>query len=436
MLLSSVHKIDLRYKSTKLTKRLDFLACSCPQLRELLLGQDFENEHLKHLPPSLSKLHLDGACDLSESGLVYIASACIRGLESLHIKDCDGITDQALVKLPTTLQELHLEYYVDNGLRYRGKTFARQKITNAGLNRLGYLANLKVLKLSGCDRITSLPLGLPTTLQQLQLYDCCQIETDGLASLSSLISLTSLVINECPCTTDSAMLLMTMLSDLTSLELGGQDGKREITDAGLSSLSFLISLRHLSLHECNITGRGLSWLPSSLQTLSLGKCEEIDDTGLLNLSGLTELRRANLSGLKRITCQGIAYLPSSLSVLDLGFCRIMENTLSTLPTSLSKLYLFCVKCTDEGFQHLSLLSCLTLLQLCACKRMTDNALTYLPRSLISLTLWKCPNITDAGLRSLTALTRLQELHEGMTGITTAGKEEAKRILRCRILIAG
>ena len=124
----------------------------------------------------------------------------------------------------------------------------------------------------------------------LDLGDCRNLTDAGLASLSSLTGLQTLNLREC--------------------------GK--ITDAGLSSLSSLTGLQTLNLNYCyKITDAGVSSLSSltGLQTLDLAYCDKITDAGVASLSSLTGLQTLILYDCDRITDAAVSFFSSTVKIL-------------------------------------------------------------------------------------------------------------------------
>jgi Leucine-rich repeat (LRR) protein len=130
----------------------------------------------------------------------------------------------------------------------------------------------------------------------------------------------------------------------------------EVSQAALSDLGRLTSLRHLNLDETHIDDAGLAHLESltRLEVLLL-RHTQITDAGLAHLSGLKQLKALALSG-TRITDAGLAHLEglTHLQYLDLEDTRIGDAGLERLKglAELQRLDLTRTPVTDAGLQHL------------------------------------------------------------------------------------
>ncbi|MCL1890309.1 MAG: FHIPEP family type III secretion protein, partial [Desulfovibrionaceae bacterium] len=168
-------------------------------------------------------------------------------------------------------------------------------------------------------------------------------------------------------------------------------GSISITDTGLAHLSGMTHLRKLDLSDSTaITDAGLTHLSglTRLRKLDLSGATEITDAGLARLSGLTRLRKLDLSGATGITDAGLAHLS--------GLTRLRKLDLSGA-----------TGITDAGLAHLSGLTHLRELDLSGAKRITDAGLAHLSglKDLYCLKLNRT-KITDAGLAHLSGLKEL------------------------------
>jgi len=173
--------------------------------------------------------------------------------------------------------------------------------------------------------------------------------------------------------TNREMVQVRRLSQLQYLNLSNT----MITDAGLTDLNKLTSLRELHL-STRITDVGLVQLEglNSLRELNLEN-SKITDAGLVHMNGLKSLRRLNLDN-TQITDAGLVHLRGLSSLQDL----CLRDT----------------KITDDGLAHLKGLNNLRELDL-GMTVVTDAGLVHL-KGLKSLETLYIPatNITDAGAR--------------------------------------
>jgi Leucine Rich repeat len=152
-----------------------------------------------------------------------------------------------------------------------------EKITNNGLRQLKKCQSLKHLDLSGC-RITQFShlIGLP--LKILNLSDNRLFPPDALKVLEHFPKLKSLDLGRCYQITDDSLRVLPALP----LQHLGLAGCFNITDAGLANLATL-PLHDLGLSGSRISYRGIANLPTSLQTLFLGRWIQIPAHALAHL---------------------------------------------------------------------------------------------------------------------------------------------------------
>ncbi|XP_058225759.1 putative disease resistance RPP13-like protein 1 [Rhododendron vialii] len=223
--------------------------------------------------------------------------------------------------------------------------------------------SLEKLKVSKCDTLKSLPLGLFPQLQSLQIEDCVNFETllipDGIE-----LNLTSLSIHDC--------------NNMLSFPCGG------LPAPNLSSLS---------LHRC----KKLKALPEQMHTL-------LPSLGDLMLHDCPEIEFFPEGG-----------LPSKLSYLNIRDCKKLVGGrsdwgLQTLP-SLKILYLFgesedaLESFPEEGLLP-STLKHLGLIRMPNLKSLNKRGLQHLG-SLETMDIWNCPQLQSLPEEGLpTSLFRL------------------------------
>jgi beta-lactamase regulating signal transducer with metallopeptidase domain/Leucine-rich repeat (LRR) protein len=276
---------------------------------------------------------------------------------------------------------------------------------------LAGLTGLKVLNLNWTD-VSSKGLQSIRKLKRLErLYLPNQISNAGLSHVAELQSLKGLYFNQNK-VTNTGLAHLAKLSSLEELELGGG----RISDAGLIHLAKLPKLRYLLLWG-NFSDAGMAQLKNipSLRILQLGRLP-ITDAGLAHLSDLTGLENLDLNG-TRITNKGLAALKSM--------------------HSLKKLNLGGTEATEDGFVHLKDIKTLEYLDLPS-ESVTDKGLSYLAQlgKLKHLRMpsphYVDPNMdkklyTDEGLEELAKLQSLEELLIAGLGVTDAGMSHVAKL---------
>ena len=171
-------------------------------------------------------------------------------------------------------------------------------ITDAGLKHLAKLPNLEEIKLLTGSRITDAGLEHLSGLPQLEVLCLAQGEvTDaGLAYLKSLVNLRELVIyasDDKGLITDAGLADLSQLKNLRLLSIGSNP---KITDAGLRHIGALTGLETFRISGCQITDAGLAQLQglTNLKSLSISQCPGITGSGLVHLQRATQLRALRL----------------------------------------------------------------------------------------------------------------------------------------------
>jgi hypothetical protein len=197
---------------------------------------------------------------------------------------------QALPHVPTTLD------------------LEQSRITDAGLQHLGNLANVTSLSLKRTN-VTGVGFRHLHGWSQLESLDLEQsrVTDDGLQHLAGLTGLTSLSLKRTNLSGKGFRHLHT-LSNLASLELN----ESLITDDGLQYLKMLASLKKLNLEKTKIGDEGLRHLASvpNLRSIALHETP-ISDAGLLHLKECTTLETLYLKS-PGITWDAVSELMKSL----------------------------------------------------------------------------------------------------------------------------
>jgi Leucine-rich repeat (LRR) protein len=137
-------------------------------------------------------------------------------------------------------------------------------VSDAGLAHLEGLANLRILKLQGENKITDaglIRLKRMTSLKQLFLDDS-QITDAGLTHLKTLTDLEELGLANTQ-VGDAGLAHLKGLNKLNTLDLRGT----QVTSAGLTHLKGLTNLRMLRIGSTKITDTGIYQLRKSLPGL-------------------------------------------------------------------------------------------------------------------------------------------------------------------------
>eukprot|EP00698_Gefionella_okellyi_P000266 TRINITY_DN10227_c0_g1_i2.p1 TRINITY_DN10227_c0_g1~~TRINITY_DN10227_c0_g1_i2.p1 ORF type:complete len:485 (-),score=72.04 TRINITY_DN10227_c0_g1_i2:178-1632(-) len=167
-----LRRLDLRGSGAGNVAGLQTLCSGCPQLQSLSVGGMFATEHvnddviasLAEHCADLRALQLPGHPRVSNKGLALLAAGCTK-LEKLLLRGWDGITDE-------------------------------------GVQALGNLTLLRKLRLTGCEMITEVSLGVVLrNCIELKLLDVsgCKRTGDRLMRYiaASAINLTTLYITGC-----------------------------------------------------------------------------------------------------------------------------------------------------------------------------------------------------------------------------------------------
>ncbi len=239
----------------------------------------------------------------------------LRGLESLTINSCRGVTDAGMVSISRLGQLTALDV---------GFT----SITAASLKHVADLRRLKRLDLqstSATDADLAHLSGL-TSLEGPQIFGKSPGITDaGLAHLRPLVNLNMISFNATRITSaglvhmrdmtrlnflnlpDSQIADLHPIAHLTGIKSVTLPGA-SIDDAGLAPIAGFTGLSHLNLDRTRITDAGLDHIKglTAIQNLWLNNTA-ITDAGLTKLSGLNQVTLLFIEG-TRVTDAGVANL--------------------------------------------------------------------------------------------------------------------------------
>ena len=209
----------------------------------------------------------------------------------------------------------------------------------------------------------------------------------------------------------------------------------EIDDNDLRQLGgFTTSLRELDLSQTPITGEGLKYLENlqALESLELWDNPGFTDAGLSHLKGMKSLKHLMLQSTP-VTDSGMAYLKdyTALGWLNLRDTQITDAGMVYLEglTNLRMLSLSGTKVSDAGMVHLKNMTSMQVLELMSTK-VSGPGLVYLKgmTNLRELSIAGTP-LTDAGLMQLKNLTSLTRIFcSSSTNITGKGVEELQKAL--------
>jgi len=177
------------------------------------------------------------------------------------------------------------------------------------------------------------------------------------------------------------------------------------------ALQGLKNLLYLSFNGSRLGPDGLKSIRQmpSLKTLDFINCE-IDDAGLTCVKDATHLERMSFFGSRGLSDKGVAHLQGlkNLTLLDLR----NESFTATEPKA--------PRITDAGLKHLAGLTKLEYLNLMG-QHITDEGLKHLSgmTNLETLSL-SFAGITDEGLKQLEGLQKLRRLHLYGTRVTPQG----------------
>ncbi|ESQ40042.1 hypothetical protein EUTSA_v10012898mg [Eutrema salsugineum] len=297
-------------------------------LEELLLegcfGVDDDSlRSLRHDCKSLKKLDASSCQNLSQRGLTSLLSGagCLQRLDLAHCSSVISLDFASSLKKVSTLQSIRLDGC---------------SVTCDGLKAIGnYCNSLKEVSLSKCVSVTDEGLlSLVMKLKDLRKLDitCCR-------KLSGVVSITQIA-NSCPLLVSLKMESCSLVSREAFWSIGQKCGlleeldltDNEIDDEGLKSISSCQSLSSLKLGIClNITDKGLSYIGngcSNLRELDLYRSVGITDIGISSIAqGCIQLETINISYCKDITDKSLVSL-SRCSLVQTLECRGCPNITS------------------------------------------------------------------------------------------------------------
>ena len=235
---------------------------------------------------------------------------------------------------------------------------------------------------------------------------------------------------------DGLRLVSEIPPQLQNLELKGND--TEIRDGDLKPLFGLRQLKSLTIEKCSIqkSDWNVIWQLESLEHLTMTEVSPPEDSEgfipgggfrLNNLRSLTFFGSAESSELYLCISQTSVKLES----LDLTWSSIQDSDILNLSrlSQLKSISLFgACQITDLGITHLTNLSCLEQLQVGFCTRLSPHCLEDMGK-IQTLTILdldefsedpKMPKLTNDALRVVAQLKRLRKLFIGENHFTEEG----------------
>eukprot|EP00003_Mantamonas_plastica_P004859 TRINITY_DN1390_c0_g2_i3.p1 TRINITY_DN1390_c0_g2~~TRINITY_DN1390_c0_g2_i3.p1 ORF type:complete len:623 (+),score=149.85 TRINITY_DN1390_c0_g2_i3:1241-3109(+) len=348
---------------------------------------------------------------LTDAGVVYIVQKNPM-LRVLTLHNCDQITDDALLALPSTIQVL--------------STRGCKNITSAGLQTIGESCpNVEELFLGSCvgvdDRgLRHIASGC-SKLQTLDLNGCRQITDQGLAEIKSLKRLRGLNLSYCQSISDHG--LIPVLLNCHQLQYLSLESCVQVTDRAFVALKQACVLDPES-HPIQ------QW-----QILNLKGCIQITDAGMMAIAPFCgQMLALCINGMRNIHDRSIVQIMKStngnLQYINMQYCRfITDETLRAIAQCCPHLKHInttnCREITDEGVTAMAE-ACLNIkhVELTNCRELTDVSLIAIAencRQTRHLDLRGCKRLTNQSIVCLSNLTELRNLYCSRANkITTEG----------------
>jgi len=292
-----------------------------PKLESLCLHgmKNITDKGIAHLTKlrSLKKLQI-GSSQVTDKGLSYLSQ--IKTLDRLELPQRDQrITDIGLAHLGQLSNLKYLKvsrahyvdpamnkkYYTDEGLAELAKCRLLEElhigsigITDAGIDHIVKLTNLKMLHLFGCDNVTDSGLAKLTALKSLRNLSItdADISIKELNNFKPMPNLTKLKIYDLQ--RKGAILDLSGLTTLEDLSLNFEHYSEDaFVDADLMSLANLKKLKWLQIGPRNYTDKGMAYLAQlpNMERLGIGG-SGLTDEGLKYLTNMKKLNHLSIQG--------------------------------------------------------------------------------------------------------------------------------------------
>jgi hypothetical protein len=285
-------KVTLCWANQITAVNIQRIVAACPNITEMDLqccGR-LSDASLQHLAPLNNLKSLVAIGLMTDVSLQPIAS--LRNLTSLNISYSRGLTDDGLKSLSslTNLRSLDL-----GGCNF----------SDAGIGELlatSSFENLETLNLRACENLSEDVLQHVATKQPKLVELDFQYNRD---------------------IGDASLRLVSEMKKLRTLRVGSE----KITDDGVQSLTFLKTLKDVSLYKCtSISDQAISSLAKlDLESLHLFGCTSIGDQSISVLTK-SNLQWLNVSAC-RLTDAGVAEMSkiSSLKFIGLTCCDLLTD---------------------------------------------------------------------------------------------------------------
>uniref|UniRef100_A0A8C8U162 F-box and leucine-rich repeat protein 13 n=1 Tax=Peromyscus maniculatus bairdii TaxID=230844 RepID=A0A8C8U162_PERMB len=409
---------------------------------------------------NLQELNVSDCQSLTDESMRHISEGC-PGVLYLNLSNTT-ITNRTMRLLPRyfhNLQNLSLAYcrkFTDKGLQYLN--------LGNGCHKLIYLdlSGCTQVLVEKCPRISTVVfIGSPhlsdCAFKALSSCNLKKIRFEGNKRITDACfkyidknypGINHIYMVDCKALTDSSLKSMSVLKQLTVLNLTNcvrisDIGLRQFLDGPAS-----VRIRELNLTNCSLLGDAsivrLSERCPNLHYLSLRNCEHLTDLAIECISGMLslvsvdlsgtlisneslnilsrhrKLRELSLSECANITDIGIrAYCKTSLFLehLDISYCRQLSDdiikTVAIFCTHITSLNIAgCPKITDGGLETLSA-KChyLHILDISGCILLTDQILQDLQMGCKQLRILKmrfCRSISVAAAHRMSSVVQHQE----------------------------
>ena len=400
------------------------------QALDLSSGNQLTDAGLAHLArlTQLQTLDISDCHKLTDVGLAHFAG--LTKLKELSLSDCNQLTDVAVKELTDMISGLVIKckkQIPDDVTKRLGLSEGRTKamchsfVSDNDLFYLTKLPQLQILDLSDCHELTDDVLSCLAGLTQLKVLNLC--ECNQLADVTVKELKSAMPVLEIKCDyhipddvarrlglskdkttakrsyglTKGDLTFFAKLPQLHTLDLSCYDElSDELTDSEMVHLAGLTQLQKLDLFDClQFTDAGLVYIAGlfQLKELSLSGCRQLTDAGLVHLAGLTQLKTLNLRGCRQLTDAGLVHLAglTQLEELSLRGCRQLTDAgLAYIASGLTQLRILNLRgykqLTDAGLIHLEGLTQLKTLDISGCKQITDAAVTKLQAAIPGLTI--------------------------------------------------
>ncbi len=202
-----------------------------------------------------------------------------------------------------------------------------QFITDADLHALLPFANLAVLRLNRCKRLTDRALEVAAQFSRLKWLDVSDtlVTEAGVSALLGRVYPARLDLAGC-INLKPTVAVELAEARMFELDLGFNDW---VGPVSMRALSASASLRGLALPGCrSLDDEAVEYLSRiALKTLNLRWCEKVTDVGLAAISRIQFLENLDLRGLSRITDGGLLLLSSLkyLKLLHVSDCVLLTQ---------------------------------------------------------------------------------------------------------------